>query len=921
MVRLGNTTPTSMEIASAVRDVQSPEASVRENAELKIRQAGTLQPHHVLNQLFEFARHGAGQLADAQTSMLLIKNLVVSYWSAAFQQFTGPAWDPNIKNLVRSELLNTVADPTTPDPIRDAAESVIARIGSLEYPDEWPDLVRKSIDLMMNDQNLNAGLTLFRELLSDTVREQDFWDYGGQLLGRLFNVISDYGGKTRLYSLQCFHECINFFLMGQDDSQLAQLETLAGAHLDRWNKLFAKLIVEETDDDIQHELIMTLHDLESAFDDLMKSDMPMLFEAMFTKLSSYGSSKEDHQEILALQVDFLDLSLRASPSVLQKMRDDHSVLHKLLELCVELATAPLALQEQWIDDFNEFVTHEVELSTEAWPRPSVGCFIGTLTTPTTLASLVELAATAQSWELCESALFLVSCALSALSIESQKDYNLESLLHVVDRSFEGPELLLARAILAAGTIVKYLFKKLDADKRSELLFKALPLLESTNSNIIKCACLKTVGVGCSLFPAEFRSRQETLLASISSVIPEAENDTPSFLVGVFLEVLRLDFDAAIHYNEVFGMFFALVAKDTSNVELNAEILDMVGEFMVSTHDDVESQRLVFNQLLTPVLHILVTAQQNKFEYSSDLQFALDICTTVFERCSKGVIATDMTQLLTMFGQLVETCEDSQIVQAASFAYTALIERSSNVTEENIQNMLEVASKLLDPSLDDTAALSSGRLVTALIDNFGDKLGNVLGDLFIATSRRFLTATHVLLIESLSLSISSVIQRDAHSAVDLLVQNDLQEPVLTKWVLTFELVQGADDIYGYIVSLQALFNLHDPRVDSILVNDEPVASDRPVTRSKGLKFTQIRLPLKIIKLLIHELDQSPPPLQNSADDDGWTDEVVIGLDGGEIDGRKFGLIMDWFKKVGEQNLAWYSQLNEQERQILRNNAQY
>lgn len=901
---------------SILERAMSSDVATRQAAEKAIEEYAVSKPEELFTGLFTIGRRDDVGKEMAQMTMLVAKAVVLHHWGPEFEQFRDPIFKNDIKNDIRRGLLETVATSSFPQ-VRATAAAVVARIGSYEYPDQWPDLLQNTVSLLRADGTaLAGGLELFKELLVDTLRERDFFEVGEFVLGRLLEVA--HTREYQLLSLQCFHECINFFLMGDDD-QLPVLESIARKHVVDWCDLFKRAIIAQPQEGVfQNEIINTLRDLESAFPEVLAPEVPMLFKTVVERLeASFNDAGVRDDNLLTHQINLLDMLFRAKGSkVIHDSMASDDLLERFLNMSLAYARIPQELQHLWVDDFNDFVLHEVEMSDDVWPRPAIGNLMGDLRQPTILSQLIGKAKSATSWIDLEAALFLVSCVLQQISVESQRvsAQQLADLVALIKEARE-PELLQARAIITAGHVAKFAGAKIDNDSQIQLFGLAFNIA-SDAPRVVKVASLRNIAIGCEVVPDKMRPFQKSTLSLVSELIEDSEEETPALLADIMMSILRLDFDNVLTDDQMYSLFFSLVAKDTANIELTVELLTFVEDLFENAEKRPETLAVVYQKLLVPVIQILTSAKATNYEYTSDLQFALDLATVVFER---GADLPDRSQFLQLLHDLVSTCEDPQILQSGSFAYAALLERlgNSELDSSTIQSILEVAAKLLDPNLSDSSGLASGRLVKAIFSVFGSELGDLLAEIIVAAGVRLAAAENALLIESLTLLYFELINHDAASVVNLLAERNLLEVVLKKCLATFEVVRGADEIYNSVTALQKLYDLDDSRVAAIHVNDEALAPrNKILTRSatKNMKFTQVSVPVKIVKLLIRELGQSQQP--DFDEDDEWADELTLGFNGEALTDRRIhGLIMDWFRRIGRNSENWYPYLNETERQTL------
>ncbi|GMF50550.1 unnamed protein product [[Candida] boidinii] len=275
--------------------------------------------------------------------------------------------------------------------------------------------------------------------------------------------------------------------------------------------------------------------------------------------------------------------------------------------------------------------------------------------------------------------------------------------------------------------------------------------------------------------------------------------------------------------------------------------------------------------------------------------------------------------------------DDQLLQSASESFTELLnnatefianfkDESSNQTGNDI--LLKIVSKFLSPDVPDTALLNFGDLINSMIKNFQNQalIQQYLPDILKAVTVRLIKAKHMLTIESLILVFNELTILSPSSTIEFLQDFTIDEAelhhqktalsiVLPIWISAFEVMRGYAKILKNIKAFIEIFKLNDERVNRLLVEGDaiPIQNENPdiiITRSMAKKipiqYEKIPASLKIIKLLIHELQfqcQQPDAksilektmdlnkVANAAsasgnngddDDDGWEDLDDIGV---------------------------------------------
>jgi hypothetical protein len=218
----------------------------------------------------------------------------------------------------------------------------------------------------------------------------------------------------------------------------------------------------------------------------------------------------------------------------------------------------------------------------------------------------------------------------------------------------------------------------------------------------------------------------------------------------FLRVVKIDPENAISSPDVLKLLLALVSKDTANIDLTMEARDVLEELVADATASGSFNTIAENIFasLFPVLNSVPN-----FDYTPDFMLALELISGVIDKGPTPLPAQVPELLLDPLYTIIMNSTDPQILQGASEAFSALVEhgsdqlkiqKSAQFGQDGPQMILAVASRLLDPTLEESAALAAGRLVSAIISQFNIALGEILDQLLKATALRLASA------ESLSL---------------------------------------------------------------------------------------------------------------------------------------------------------------------------
>lgn len=775
-----NVRPVTMEqsLAQLLLGTQSGDGTVRRAAEQEIAQLSENSVDELAKTLLSIAASSL-DLPIRQSALLVLKTVVQRNWSIGFDSFQGPAISPQVKHEIRQQLLDMVGSDQSK--VNSATALLLARIASVDFPEEWPDLLETIISMIEGNisSKITGALTVLSELLNDSLSESDFFSFGLRILDAIYNIASsqDQEYESRTIAVQCFVLAINFFLMAED-SQQAAMEAFAGDVLLKWSELFAAVLGDHDSNNsalaqFKIEVMSAITQMESAFPDQTGNQFAVLTPPVINDLRALASLSEVRRQaslsatshltmddLVVAEVGFLRLVFDSDiKGTSREINRNESAVSEIVELFIQLCQ----LTEEMEDlDLNEYVTNETDMSVEKVVRAEVASVLGLIRSPYLLTACWQKASAAfnasASWVMREASLYVFGNALldaSAAQISQLTGDYLKGIVQLCTMEVHEP-LLLSRIIIVSSIVAKSLGGRLDQATRQECLVRAIETGISASDDIVKISCVIAVNRFASESKryAALSTYQTALFGLIASLVDDAAEDTPSFLMEFFLRVIKINPAVAINSPDVLKLLLALVAKDTANIELTMEARDVLEELVSDATDNGSFDSLAENVFasLFPVL-----SSVENFEYTPDFMLALDLISGVVDKGPTPLPPNVCDLLMDPLYTVIMNSSDAQILQGASEAFSALVEHSSEQlkTQKSAsgqtgpQVILSVASRLLEPNLEESAALAAGRLVAAIISRFNVDLGEILDQLLKATAMRLATA------ESLSLQEVSV----------------------------------------------------------------------------------------------------------------------------------------------------------------------
>lgn len=955
-------------------------------------------PEQLISSLIEVITNSKdSSIPTIQSALFILKICIKKNWSVGFEDFVGPPINQGLKSEVRSLLVNHLIGHDS-SKVRSASALLISQIASTEYPDEWPDLIDRINQLISSGSKsqLFGALTTLHELIGETISDVEFPQVGKSILNHLFQVASSptyperdnqqdqYSSFASAVAISIFTQCSDLLLIPDDHSANTPALTTLNETIEQWAPLLIKYIgfnapadnfgwvyikIEATKAFTSLYRIVPKHlanysapAIENVLSN-MSSMIQVYNDTVITDTTDLLSTPQN-QAVLDLifipdniNLEFLvfeELELLEAlltrfnlPSLLISSMND------IINLLIQYAQISKEMEELWVDDMNEYVREETELSLGRSVRAQVQSIILPLSNNSSLNALSVLAKTtidilnqeSASWKLKECALYLFAMMLYD-SNENRSTISKEFINNFVQQisscHYDSVHpLLRARSLLAGASVCKSLKDIIDVPTITIPLFEAtLNFAISDNNDTVKSAGILSFQNFCKLLPKEYLdTKVDMMYGIISKMIPEAAEETPAAFAEVLVEIIQANISQAVRNPNIMHVIYSLLAKDPTNVMLTNEVDDVIDELTEeATNQGIYNQFVQYS--LPPLLDSILSIKN--WDYTPELVISMTILGIIIDKGPYPVPTEIVDTFFEPLCKIVMNSSDSQVLQTVTENLSFLTKHASEQISSwnkgddgrnGIELLIMSVARLLEPIWEDSACINTGLLIVAIVEQFGSSLGSLLEHILEATSKRLLTAKHPVLIENLIQVFSKLIETNPSDVVNFLANQKIEIPntaneeekvtsglqvVISKWVSNFDVLRGYDEIKQNIMSLGKLYELQDERVAKVIVEGDPVSipQDIILTRSKARElkntYTQIPATLKIIKLFLRELITGNFTLKDAAsaysqsnvkaeadfkeddENDEWEDiEELVPLEGGLSykDALKYGQVDD------------------------------
>lgn len=669
---------------------------------------------------------------------------------------------------------------------------------------------------------------------------------------------------------------------------------------------------------------------------------------------------------------------------------------------VSCCVYPSESVEDYDANFNAFVTEVTGLASSATIRDSAHDLLADLSLPdasSVFDALKDAVYDDMHWSLAEARLFV----LEGLCLNEDADIAgsaflplsfLSQLSALKDTSFPNC-LVSARIILFLPRFMekfslRVLVNTFGVAQFNECFDLAFELPNVEENELIKAAALVSA-TSWNNVPGFHLNRlgvdtQRKIIDVAYLLIENSEEDTLPVLLEAISVAIDIDRNGLLHAlvqdkYSVVEIIMLVSFKDPANVQLTIDS----AECLLTMLADVlpEQYVLVCNKCVPYLLDVIKSnsVTNSLVEYSAALFLALELLGNVIGAAPQTSASQDaLPQELFLYAfpvlkNLIMSTSDDQILQSAGEVFNNFLQTGSRWLieytdpeshDKGLDILLHISSKFLAPELSDSAAMNCGLIVMTLFEKFQAVLDqNFFYQLLQAAVKRLVLAKEVITIENLVMVFCKlVLNTSPEMVVDALTgimidteqgRRDGLTLVMPIWFNSFEVTRGYEKIKQNILALGKIFSLGDGRVAELTVDGEPIPyeGDKIITRSMSKtmpqKYTQIKAPHKILKLLVSELEfqcLQPDPEDfesgeagNGGDDDAWEDMGDIGVptfdklqsyvdsdddEGGQVcdEGIK-EMVIQFFKECISKNLggfqSYYDLLSDEEKTIISENV--
>ncbi|KAG2730837.1 hypothetical protein G9P44_005986 [Scheffersomyces stipitis] len=913
----------------------SPDNNIRTQAELNFNTAVSTDPSQAAYELIQSAVSTELPLDLRQSCLIHLKRLVPRFWSIAFQQFTGPPVSQELKTAIRQQLID-VAVTSNESKLRSASAYAISAI--------------------------IGGLTVLNDLFDDLITEDQFWEggVGSEITKHILQLLDsdNLSSATKTMAMKLY-QSIAATLESPEAYSSEERKNWALHHINTSIPLFISVLeksqrtfntqnqpVNLSELNYRSYLYKILGSFVGNFSkrisaEYKRSILSFALEDLGFVAHLYKQLIVEENESVSVQTT---AELNEPISVFNNLFNDlfqaiNAIQHSLSIKSLSQLTTPAFVSNlitvtmlpketisEYEADINNYVTDVTGLSSAMSVRDSINELLSEINSIDAKEIFTEVSAFictggASDWRVTESYLFL------AESLFQNED------AEIVDSGVSITDIL-------SGITRNISTNFSERRAFSDMVAFASQLSNSDSNNFIKFSALisctyykNLIDIADNLDQNSKKEAQSSVFKLAASSIEESEEDGLPPLLEAITFAINIDpYHASTLYIDegvnVIDIIFKITFKDAANVQLIVDSAESLSTLLknISIQD-----YMVSCEKSLPFIFDLMNKEIAKgyIEYTPELYLSLELLSIIIDsvpESEEGLPSQIFSYAFPALKKLILLTGDNQILQSSGEVFNNLLKRASKLfldyvdpetKASGVDSLLTIIYKFLSPTLSDSAANNCGTIILSFITQFESYLSSeFLSQILEATVKRLIIAKEAVTIENLIQVFCQLVLNNAAEMINFLSNNiNLQDPQ------TGEQKTGYEKIKQNALALGKIFSLGDSRIENLIVNGDiiPYEGDLIITRSMAKampdQFTQVPASLKILKLLVGELDfQNQQP---NADD--YLPEPVRRR-GDE--GLK-NILSQFFKECTGKNLGhfskFYEMLSDEEKKVISENV--
>jgi importin-9 len=180
-----------------------------------------------------------------QAGLLYLRKFAQAGWSPEFDEFQGTVLVSDENKARLRQILLDLALNCPERKVKKAASYAVSKIGSADFPEEWPDLLPTVLHVVQsgNEEQIKGSLKLLVDLIEDSFNEEQFFGIANELVNSIYTVAinEQLSPVTRALAVSVFRGCLAILEMLLEEYK-AQVKNFADEALKHWMPFLMQIL-------------------------------------------------------------------------------------------------------------------------------------------------------------------------------------------------------------------------------------------------------------------------------------------------------------------------------------------------------------------------------------------------------------------------------------------------------------------------------------------------------------------------------------------------------------------------------------------------------------------------------------------------------------------------------------------------------
>ncbi|XP_024868417.1 importin-9 isoform X2 [Temnothorax curvispinosus] len=922
--------------------ILSPHYETRKDAEQRIQALEVTEEFGI--HLTEFVVDPNGHLPIRQLASVLLKQYVETHWCSLAEKFRPPELNNAVKERIKELLPLGLREPISK--VRTAVAYAISGIAHWDWPENWPGLFDVLVSCLREESEcaVHGAMRVLTEFSRDLTDAQ-LPNVGPVILQEMYRIF-----QSENYSIRTRGRAIEIFIT--ITTLVAHTGAYEKGFIEQYLQpiipMFCEKFVEclrvpngQTSDcgfktDIIKAINCLVTKLPKYISDLLPQMLPPIWETLCQSAKTYQEMTVNADEDIDDKEIDSDGEIINSNSLIiaifefvQTIVDRKRFMNLLDNMLPEIIYYLIVFMQitvdqiqQWTTNPNQFV-EEDECTFDYNVRISAQEFLMVLTSNfedkavhalcDVITRHIEATKALQVngdgsnsneswWKLRESSLLALSLSKNIVIEKQQAGVLQFDIIRFLDtvvlgmlNDSESPPLLLGRCVCLGGRYAKIM----PPEVSSRFLEATVNGLQENQPPCIRISAVKAIywfseaSTGKDSIINIIRCHMPNIFQGLFNLVSQPSTDVLTLVMETFQTLIwqHKEFTASVE-SKICPLTIAVFVKFHND----PTILDICQDIFKDLTQNPSCIEPLQTRIIPTLTSMMAITPMNKSKDEGSRAVALDVLKvlvqysptplsnalveTAFPTACHCILNSEDHATLQNGGELIRTY--------LSVAAQQVIAHRDNEGQTGLQYILQIIAQLLNPQSSEFTATFVGRLVTTLIRNVGDTLGENLDLLLKAVLSKMQSAETLIVMQSLLMIYAHLINTQFDAVLNFL--STVPGPtgqsalafVLSEWVSRQHLFLGRYDRKVGTIALCKVLEYGvthgDSRLDEITVKGDMIISgieDGVRTRSKAesqpYEWTTVPVLVKIFKVIINELSNDIEVVSASQDTEVSDDE--------------------------------------------------